>query len=166
MLEELQEDRYINGGMQQYLSTRFNGMSLALLTNEDINMDKKTSRRYSSETLLFAATLDFLSPAAYQYVRKHFALPDKSTLLCHQSVDGEPGWTAESFQAIKEQHANDDCVLIFDAMHLKEHVQFVKVRGGRRAVGYVDIGCGPDDNSTLAKEALVFIAVGVLKAWR
>ena len=61
-------------------------------------------------------------------------------------------------------------------MHLKEQVQFVATRCGRRAVGYVDVGCGRDDSGTMAKEALSLhccwcpegleVSFGILFNWR
>jgi hypothetical protein len=166
LLDQLKKENLINSDIQQVLSTRFNGLALTLMKNEDINMDKHTNRRYNSDILEFAATLNFLSPKAYKFARKHLCLPGKSTLRRHQSVAGNPGWTAESFQALNEHEAKGDCVLVFDAMHLKEQVEFVQVPGGRQAFGYVDLGHGPDESGTLANEALGLVAVGLNKAWR
>jgi hypothetical protein len=167
LLTELKKKNFINSEIQNVLSTRFSGVLFTIIQNEDLNMDKKNAKRFDSDILEFASTLNFLSPKAYKYARKHLCLPTVTTLRRHQSVSGNPGWSAESFQALSEHESKDGgCVIIFDAMHLKEHAQFVKVSGGYKAFGYIDHGNGPDENGTLANESLVFIAVGLLKAWR
>jgi len=60
----------------------------------------------SPELRSFALTINFYSPTAYNYVRKTFnkCLPHASTIRKWYSViDGSPGITAESLNAIKSK---------------------------------------------------------------
>lgn len=158
----------IDDDLKQMLSTKFTGMKLDILENEINNSEtKKEAMRYSPAVMEFALTLHFLSPKAYNFARKHLCLPSKTTLRRHQSVDGEPGWTSESFSALKADKNKSECILILDGIHLKSHVDFVRVHGDRVVVGYADYGAGPCvENGELATEALVLMAVGVIQAWR
>ena len=101
LLSELRIDHLIDDDIQKVLSTKFSGLRLEILKNDFVNYEKKNLRKYSQEIMEFAMTLHFLSPKAYAFARKHLCLPSKSTLRRHQSVDGEPGWTSQSFAALK-----------------------------------------------------------------
>lgn len=169
VLQDLTDQMLIDTDIKQMLSTKYDNLKLSFFLNEEENNDKMPKKRtYSDEIMSFAQTLNFLSPKAYKYVRKHFCLPDRSTLRRRQTVNGEPGWTAESFVALKDDPSRNDCIVIFDAVHLKEQVDWIKSsHGTRKSIGYVDIGSGNyEDTGELAKEALVFLAVGCLKSWK
>ncbi|KAL4101235.1 hypothetical protein QTP88_021255 [Uroleucon formosanum] len=96
----------------------------------------------------FAMTLHFYSPSAYSYVRTIFskALPDVSTIRkWYSKLDGLPGMTKESFQAIslkvKEMKVNGKQLygcLVMDEMSIKQHVHWT----GTRHQGYIDFGLG------------------------
>jgi len=124
----------------------------------------------------FALTLHFYSPSAYTYVRNIFSKsqPDISTLRkwC-TAVNGLPGITKESVKAIsvkveemKNLGKNLFGCLIMDEMSIKQHVQWT----GTRHQGYVDYGPGGStesvDNLPYAKDALVFVVVGMNTAWK
>jgi hypothetical protein len=124
----------------------------------------------------FAMTLHFYSPSAYAYVRTVFnkALPDVSTIRkWYSKVDGLPGMTKESFQAIslkvKELRENGKQLygcLIMDEMSIKQHVHW----SGTRHQGYIDFGLGGKteemDNLPYAKDALVILVVGMNTSWK
>jgi len=125
----------------------------------------------------FAMTLHFYSPSAYAYVRTVFnkALPDVSTIRkWYSKVDGLPGMTKESFQAIslkvKELRENGKQLygcLIMDEMSIKQHVHWT----GTRHQGYIDFGLGGKieeemDNLPYAKDALVILVVGMNTSWK
>lgn len=64
------------------------------------NGKKLSKRQYPPALRSFAITLHFYSPRAYNYVRKkmNMALPAPSVLRSwYNSIDGEPGFTSESF---------------------------------------------------------------------
>ncbi|KAF0711424.1 THAP-type domain-containing protein, partial [Aphis craccivora] len=124
----------------------------------------------------FAMTLHFYSPSAYGYVRTIFsnALPDVSTIRkWYSKLDGLPGMTKESFQAIslkvKEMRNNGKQLygcLVMDEMSIKQHVHWT----GSRHQGYIDFGLGGKteemDNLTYAKDAFVILVVGMNTSWK
>ncbi|KAL4085161.1 hypothetical protein QTP88_027453 [Uroleucon formosanum] len=124
----------------------------------------------------FAMTLHFYSPSAYSYVRTIFskALPDVSTIRkWYSKLDGLPGMTKESFQAIslkvKEMKVNGKQLygcLVMDEMSIKQHVHWT----GTRHQGYIDFGLGGKteemDNLPYAKDAFVIMVVGINTSWK
>lgn len=117
-----------------------------------------------------ALSLHFYSPADYKYVRQTFdkCLPHPSTLRkWYSSVDGSPGFTSESLNAVKSkvkeiQLKNKTLFygLIMDEMSIMEDVHY----NGERLQNYINFGCGMgvvDDCDALprAKEALVFLII-------
>ncbi|KAL4085133.1 hypothetical protein QTP88_027425 [Uroleucon formosanum] len=124
----------------------------------------------------FAMTLHFYSPSAYSYVRTIFskALPDVSTIRkWYSKLDGLPGMTKESFQAIslkvKEMKVNGKQLygcLVMDEMSIKQHVHWT----GTRHQGYIDFGLGVKteemDNLPYAKDAFVIMVVDINTSWK
>lgn len=124
----------------------------------------------------FAMTLHFYSPSAYGYVRTIFsnALPDVSTIRkWYSKLDGLPGMTKESFQAIslkvKEMRNNGKQLygcLVMDEMSIKQHVHWT----GSQHQGYIDFGLGGKteemDNLPYAKDAFVILVVGMNTSWK
>ncbi|KAL4136407.1 hypothetical protein QTP88_007955 [Uroleucon formosanum] len=124
----------------------------------------------------FAMTLHFYSPSAYNYVRTIFskALPDVSTIRkWYSKLDGLPGMTKESFQAIslkvKEMKVNGKQLygcLVMDEMSIKQHVHWT----GTRHQGYIDFGLGGKteemDNLPYAKDAFVIMVVDINTSWK
>jgi len=82
---------------------------------------------FSSELKQFSVTLQYYSPKAYTYVRKVFnnLLPGPRTLRrWYMVVDGNPGFTAEAFEAISKQAKENIvcCNLVIDEMCIRQHV--------------------------------------------
>lgn len=135
-----------------------------------------TGNTITPELRKFALTLHYHSPSAYLYLRKIFskALPDISTIRkWYVTVNGLPGLTEESFQAIsnkvKEMHNNGKQLygcLIIDEMSIKQHIQWT----GSRHQGYIDYGPGGGtelmDNLPHAKDAFVIMVVGLNTHWK
>ena len=151
LLRQLQQDQLIDAEIKTKLAQKFSGLKLSLVSNEVCNAGRTSNRRYSDDVMQFAHTLHFLSPKAYRFVRKTMYLPCESTLRSRQSVRGEPGWTAETFDALKQDAEKTDCVLIMDAMHLKSAVQWSPAL--KRFVGYEDFGNGACEEGDMAREA-------------
>ncbi|KAL4085107.1 hypothetical protein QTP88_027399 [Uroleucon formosanum] len=121
-------------------------------------------------------TLHFYSPSAYSYVRTIFskALPDVSTIRkWYSKLDGLPGMTKESFQAIslkvKEMKVNGKQLygcLVMDEMSIKQHVHWT----GTRHQGYIDFGLGGKTeemvNLPYAKDAFVIMVVDINTSWK
>jgi len=113
-------------------------------------LNMQTGKLVTPELRSFALSLHFYSPAAYKYVRQTFnkCLPHPSTLRkWYSSVDGSPGFTSESLNAVKskvkEMQLNNKklfCGLIMDEMSIMEDVHY----NGERLQGYINFGCGMD----------------------
>lgn len=105
-------------------------------------------------------TLNFLSPSAYRYVRATFntCLPHPKTLSkWYSNIKGEPGFSDESFEALKEKAKTSEhkiiCALIADEMSIRRQCLW----DGKKNYGYVDMGTGSSKCQTLASEAYVFL---------
>lgn len=132
-----------------------------------------TEKKFPPQLRSFALTLNFYSSSAYNYVRKTFnnCLPHPSTIRKWlSSVDGSPGYTAESLKAIKlkvaelrEKNQELICGLIMDEIAIKKHIHW----NGKRYLGFVDFGTKLESDSLPeAKEALVFLLVGLNTRWK
>ena len=105
-----------------------------------------TRATYPPALRSFALTLSFYSSKAYNFVRKtfNFALPHPSMLRnWYSSVNAEPGFTDEVFQALKirVQQSLDKgeevvCALMLDEMSIRKQMQW----NGKKFRGFVDIG--------------------------
>lgn len=139
------------------------------------NGKKLSKRQYPPALRSFAITLHFYSPRAYNYVRKkmNMALPAPSVLRSwYNSIDGEPGFTSESFISLKYkvEKANKEnrkviVSLIIDEMGIKKGTQ--RGRDGK-VRGHVNFGAEfeTDDNLREAKNALVFMVVAIDDNWK
>ncbi|CAK1603904.1 unnamed protein product [Parnassius mnemosyne] len=124
-----------------------------------------TKQRYSPALRTFALTLHYYSPKAYNYVRDTFktCLPHVRTLRkWYKSVKGEPGFTDESFKALKAKSNSIKYPIIaglmIDEMAIRRRIEW----DGVKLHGHVEIGSGIEgDHITEAKEALVFLVTGI-----
>lgn len=92
-------------------------------------------------------------------------LPHPKTIASwYKVVDGTPGFTNESFDALVELQKRTPyqivVSLVMDGMAIRKHLQ----RIGNRTIGYTD--CGGvlpevDDKQQLAKESLIYLVNGV-----
>lgn len=69
-----------------------------------------------------------------------------------------------SEKAKVDSWAYGECSLIVDGMSIMEHVKYDQKT--RQQVGYVDFGSGPQEDRGKAREAMVFMAGGLLKSWK
>jgi len=91
-----------------------------------------TCKIITPEIRKFALTLNFYSPAAYNYVRDAFNknLPHPSTLRnWYSTVDGTPGFTSESLNVLKikckEMETKNKkllCGLIMDEVYINDQI--------------------------------------------
>ncbi|KAL4718703.1 hypothetical protein ACJJTC_011322, partial [Scirpophaga incertulas] len=170
----------------QELKTRslINQESADLLSSIDVvNRDflKKflckdsTARKYTPELRKFALTLHYISPKAYNFVRKQFntCLPHTRTLSrWYQCIDGNPGFSSESIKAVKILHDINKnknplhktlCALSFDEMAIRKGVYF----DGNNCIGFVNFGNEVEsDSDQLAKDALVFMLTCINGSWK
>nr|XP_040563691.1 uncharacterized protein LOC121113893 [Lepeophtheirus salmonis] len=87
------------------------------------------------------------------------------------SIDGSPGFTLESFEALRipaqqQESTNGEkiyCNLTLDEMGIKKMIKFY----GSKYHGYVDIGTGvSDDSMPPATEVLVLMVVAINGSWK
>jgi len=126
---------------------------------------------FPKEIREFALTLQYYSPRAYLYVRKSFSniLPHPRTLRrWYTVVDGKPGFTLEALEAIKQKVAAGHvyCNLTVDEMCVKRHIE---VDTHQNVYGHVNMGTNvvyDCDEIPVAKNALVFLVVGMNGYWK
>lgn len=87
----------------------------------------------------------------------------------YATVNAEPGFAKESFNAVRFKADNADhdhglyCSLILDEMAIRQHIEY----DGKQFQGYVDMGTGNNnDCRDVAKEVLVFMLVCINGAWK
>jgi len=173
--ETLKENHMISENGADVLTGGFSDIPKEVVTR--MLRDKKKGHlqrtKYPPALRKFALTLNFYSPKAYRYVRDTFelALPHPSVLQSwYRSVDGEPGFTSEALdvlkQHVKRAKSNDKevlCNLTLDEMSIRKHIEW----DGARFRGYVDIGTETDDDTLpAATEALVFMLVALDASWK
>ncbi|CAH0556132.1 unnamed protein product [Brassicogethes aeneus] len=132
---------------------------------------KSKTSKYTPELRSFALTLHFYSPKGYNFVREKFKgmLPHPSSIKKWYSVvNGEPGFTSEAFDSIKEKVSKGEVVivnLIVDEMSIRQHISF----DGKKYVGLVDLGrnfSSDADSVPEATHALVFMLNSVNSHWK
>lgn len=142
--------------------------SLREIINRKLNGKKG---KYSEELKKFATTLQFYSSKAYSFVRKQFTnvLPHPRTLAkWYQVINGDPGFTSESFNTLKLTVKEKKIVLssiVVDEMSIKDKIEF----DGKHFHGLVDMGSGAHTDSDIVDHAtnvLVFMAIGVNGHWK
>ena len=132
---------------------------------------EKRPKEYDLDVLQFAQTLRFYSVKAYEFLRKYFWLPSKSTL--NEKLKGFkalPGFHMESFEELKTHKGDPDYAsasLIIDGVHIKAYSEYVQQM--KKVFGHVDYG--PDipldkPEGTVANEALTVMLVGYRKYWK
>lgn len=129
-----------------------------------------STKKYSATIRRFAFTLNFYSPKGYDYVREIFNrhLPAARTLRTwYSSINGSPGFTDESFDALKERAKIEkengkqlSVCLMFDAMYIRQHSQWD--RATKKYLGH-NMTRNKSNNSCLplATQALVFMVCGI-----
>lgn len=139
------------------------------LFQRQLGLDGKKKSKYSPSLRIFALTLHFYSAKAYDYVRKTFStcLPHPNTLRrWYTSVNGEPGFTEESFKMLTVKAKQDTpilCSLMMDEMSIRKQIDW----DGNRSYGFIDCGTGLSDESLgIAREAFVLLLVAINGHWK
>ena len=126
--------------------------------------------KYMPELKAFALTLQFYSTKAYNFVRKTFNLALLHPVQIRKwytKVPAEPGFTEPAFKALEVKAKGTKevmCSLMIDEMAIRKDVSW----DGKKFRGYVDLGNAvkDDDSAPIAKDALVFMVVGVSETWK
>ncbi|KAH0811281.1 hypothetical protein GEV33_011508 [Tenebrio molitor] len=134
---------------------------------EDVALTSLSIRQLLSKTTSFSPDRKH---RAYNFVRESFntCLPHPKTLSrWYKTVNGNPGFTEESFHAIRQmvEKSNYELfgALLVDEVAIRKHLDY----DGHNMTGYVDLGTGLEgDDRPLAKEALVFMVVSINSSWK
>ena len=127
--------------------------------------------RYIPQLRSFALMLQFYSMKAYQFVRETFnyALSHPTQIRrWYSRIQVDPGFTEAAFKALKvkaSQQSQLICALMMDEMAIKKAVMW----DGNIYRGYIEMGSDETDmdhSTPLAKDALVFMVVGINSFWK
>lgn len=160
ILKELREKKFVNADHVTHLENLGVGDIFERYSHQS------STDKYPPNLRSFACTLHFYSPKAYEYVRQKFqlCLPHVRTIRrWYEAVDSEPGFTKESFEALKLKVAATDyklfCNLVVDEMAIRQRIEW----DGKQMHGYVDICNSGKKGDCLpeAKEALVFLVTAI-----
>lgn len=121
---------------------------------------------------MFALTIYFYSPRAYQYLRRKFEnnLPHKSSLqkwYANSNVGSKSAFCVQSVEILgkkteklRSRGVEPVCSLIFDEMAIKKHLQWSQAQ--HTFLGQIDYGFRPDCSEIpLANNAIVFMVNGI-----
>lgn len=171
LLQEVTKNKLISKDQLDLLHHNFGEKTFQLFDNELKAKDtNKHGHRYSDDLKKFAVTLHFYSSQAYDFLRTYLHLPHPSTIRqWGAGLNCQPGTLTEVITHLKDMVAARPimahCMLMLDAMAIKKEVIFEQKTGSYG--GFID--CGnfiPADDDSLAKEALVFMAVGLTGNWK
>lgn len=175
VVDTLRDKNMLSANGAEILSKTFSDVPADIMKRmvADKSSGKLSRKAYPPALRAFALTLNFYSAKAYRYVRKcfNFALPHPSVIRqWYSGVKGEPGFTEESFSALrlKVEQAKDKgnevvCALMMDEMAIKKHIEW----DGSKFHGYVDVGVDiQDDTTPPAHDALVLMVVALNSNWK
>lgn len=126
----------------------------------------KSSKEIEISHKYFATTFQFLSPEAYQYVRKNYQchllnVPNLSRWYCNS--EGRPGFSSEAFEFLKKAQKKIVCSLLYDEMPVRQYEEIYQ----GQYYGNVDFGCPIlGDCMPTAKKVLVFLLVCLNETWK
>ncbi|XP_001915516.1 DNA transposase THAP9 isoform X1 [Equus przewalskii] len=132
----------------------------------------RETAEYSTEMKQFACTLYLCSSKVYDYVRKILKLPHSSILRTWLSkCKPSPGFNSNVFSFLQQRVENGDqlyqyCSLIIKGISLKQQLQWDP--SSHHLQGFMDFGLGKldADETPLASETILLMAVGISGHWR
>ncbi|XP_066892062.1 DNA transposase THAP9 isoform X4 [Kogia breviceps] len=132
----------------------------------------RETAEYSTEMKQFACTLYLCSSKVYDYVRKILKLPHSSILRTWLSkCKPGPGFSSNVFSFLQQKVENGDqlyqyCSLIIKGISLKQQLQWDP--SSHHLLGFMDFGLGKldADETPLASETILLMAVGISGHWR
>lgn len=125
-------------------------------------------RRYGDDIKQFASTINYLSPAAYNYIQEPLLLPSSRTLQkITETWPNKPGISQVCLSILKHKFEqvtefSKHCIICLDEMTLKAHLFYDKNNG--EIIGFQDDGI-TRQNCT-AKNVLVIMARGIAENWK
>ena len=171
-LDALKESHVMDANLLDVIRARFeNPIVSELFANEVVNggRKKRGGRRYSEDIKKLCLTLHYYSPRAYKFLAKNFSLPGMTSLQeWTRSVGCEVGVLHEVLQTLSSQVTNQkidpNCCLMVDEMAIRKAKVYSQPKD--KFVGHVDLGAGDVEDTRLATNAMVFMAVGLKGVWR
>lgn len=144
---------------------------------QDQKCKGKTGVRYNEEVKKFAKTLHFVSPKAYDFLRKYITLPHEATLSSWTaSADCSPGFSKDVMERLAEarkdhQGIMTDVVLQVDEMAIRKDTAWCqhlhKFEGYVTPIGPVTGGLFEwEGTEELATSALVVLLAGISGGWK
>ncbi|XP_001086766.2 DNA transposase THAP9 isoform X1 [Macaca mulatta] len=127
---------------------------------------------YTTEMKQFACTLYLCSSKVYDYVRKILKLPHSSILRTWLSkCQPSPGFNSNIFSFLQRRVENGDqlyqyCSLLIKSIPLKQQLHWDP--SSHSLQGFMDFGLGKldADETPLASETVLLMAVGIFGHWR
>lgn len=130
---------------------------------------KANGRRYSREEQQFALATYYNSPRAYRFLTSIFTLPSVGTLHTWlRKIQMNAGWNSATLQLMSQKSskmkvADTLCGIIFDAVHLQQHIAYNMATD--TCEGTEDLGeFGRSNNA--ANYAIVFMVCGLQNKWK
>ena len=170
-LDAIKENRVADTDLVEHIRNRFeNPLVSELFMNEVVNDTKKSrGRRYSDEIKKLCLTLHYYSPRAYKFLSKNLCLPSQTAIRdWTRSVNCDVGILGEVLQTlgsqVRSEKIDPNCCLLMDEMSIRQAHMYSRAKD--RFVGHVDLGAGAIQETRLATNALVFMAVGLKGQWR
>lgn len=169
IIKEIKNKRYLSEEEEMQLNIN-DEMCILIIAFQKSFQKKKSFKKFPVALKKFALSLNFYSPAAYRYVRQslNYCLPHPRTLLnWYNKIDGEPGFTTESFNVLKIKSGNSKsrivCGLVIDEMAIRQQ----KIFDEKKHHGFVDYGVDEkNDCQSLASSALVLLLVCLNQTWK
>ena len=169
-IESLKSTGLLEAGATDHLRSLLTPTLQELFDRVESSTTTQTSRMFPPELRVFASTLHFYSPKAYDFVRQTFnkALPHESTIRkWFSNISGSPGFSTAAFELLKEKvmegRESGKPVLVsvmLDEMSLKRHIDYDPTTSSYS--GYVSIGEGlSEEGQKPATDALVIMVVGI-----
>lgn len=132
----------------------------------------RETAEYSTEMKQFACTLYLCSSKVYDYVRKILKLPHSSILRTWLSkCKPSPGFNSNVFSFLQRRVEKGDqlyqyCSLLIKGVSLKQQLQWDP--SSHHLQGFMDFGLGilDADETPLASETILLMAVGISGHWR
>lgn len=129
----------------------------------------KKGRRYSDAERKFALALYYQSPRAYKFLSKLFRLPCVGMLhLWLRKINIKAVWNHASLmlmqnKAKKMRDSDKLCGIVFDAVHLQEHLSYNSVTDTVEGTEYLgELGT----SNKVANYAIVFMVRGLRRKWK
>ncbi|KAL2100680.1 hypothetical protein ACEWY4_002441 [Coilia grayii] len=161
LLQELKEKNMLTEELQQKLD---------FYSDLPVELFKK-DKAFSPKQKEFALTLHLHGPKAYSYLRDTLKIPlphPRTLRKWLQTVDASPGLNICLLDMLQKRKLEDPdrfgqvCMMV-DGMSIKRQMQYEAHTRTMR--GLVDLGMGLDETA-VAKEALVFMVVGLKGHWK